>query len=1288
MISRRISLTITKYIAILLCLIAILLTTPLGARLTLALLNNIDVIDVDYKSGSLVRDIQLNSFHLKLDNLDLAIKGLSAEIDFSCSLKKTLCIKSLKADDFFLRYKNISKTDQDTSVQTVSTQLFEMPFAIEASSLKLEKSLLIINNTEISIEQFVAQLAIKKSEFTISQPNAQQLTVILEETQSTEENSEVTEKNINNQTSLDKPFIQLSAVSLPIALSIEQLYVAEITVKTKGNPASGCKESCQKNIQQQWHSLNNHLSGSWLQTNVSIRQFQTSTSKFSIHEMVADAKLQPPYQIDTQFVSKLKDVPWWPEINESTQKISLQGSFDDLAIEMISEGKLKLTSQGKVNLVNADVPFTVSMTIAEIPMPLSFEQYGHPSSLSLALSGNLKEQNLSLTSQLNSYGYKKAEVKLIANHQDGNFNIDELVLDDNESASQLILNGEITLLPTEMTWSLSTKSTGFSLPKINLKGLSTLGENQEQINMIASNIPESITGRLQGNISSTGSWSKDAWSISISDADISGMINHSPLSITGDIGLNHAGHLQQGKLFIAFNNSELSLKTAGDNFWNIYGQLSVDSIDTWVQGVNGTLISDFSITGQQDNPIIQLNSEFTQLNWQHWYSTVLEVEANYQPMNGHQIQFNLNNKQLKMIKEDRVISIDDFVFDINGNANKHKIVTHWEGDFSGEFSIDGQLNGTFTHWQSTVNKSVLTYQNTVLNSDKAFAWAVDLTEYQNVIESHCWQSKGISICLPNKSVVGSFGNVALELDLDLSVIDELLLPKDIELNSQIKGDIKAVWSATQPVKAQANFSLSSGYLKVIDDFNEHQLSQWSQGEFAFTINEHQLSSTLWLTDTLNTTLVDINSSISFVDDNPIDIKIMLNKLNLQPFQSIMSGVVDLQGRLTADLAIDGTLQSPLISGAVRLEEGKLLLSQNANTLNKINSTLTIENNQATILGKFFLEDKEANLTGNMSWQDSLILNLDLKADTLPLIFPPQLVMSISPDLNFNLKDKTLTVSGNIDVLEGTYTIEKLPEDTVSLSDDVRIVDQYGKAVIKKSSTFDIKTDIRVNITKAFKISGQGLQSHLFGELQINQKEKQPFQLFGSIQSDNGTYQAYGQKLKIDKGEITFNGPADNPYLNLRASRHIKAEDIDVGIQITGLADTLDMQLFSTPTMEMPEMLSYLVRGRSLDSGTGNSTAAASLLIGFGVTNSVGLFDQLERIPLVSNIAVDTEGEGDHTQATVSGYLGNRVYLKYGIGVYEPINELTVRMYIFNRFWLEIVSGIEQSTDLYYSFDID
>lgn len=1270
MIWRRISLIIAKYVAIFLCLMTILLTTPWGSHFTLALVDNIDGFTVDYHRGALIRDLELKTFRLQREKLEIEITGLSVAIDFACLWKKTLCIKSASADEFILHYiDNKDVTRQQFSDKTFENQLFEMPFIIEADKVTLQKSRLVINNTEISVEQFVARVVINKSEFTLAQPSAKQLTVKLNNKEAL---TPITMQSTS--TSINSIFAQLPVVDLPISLVIQQLHVDDISVEKKGS--------------QQWLSSNNQLSGSWENTEVNISQFKTSTSTFAINEFTAKLKLTPPYQLNTQFISHFKELPWWPEIANSSQQIALNGSFEDLAINIISKGNLAMVSQGRVDLLQKDLPFKLTLEATKIPMPLSYAHYAEPSSLALAVSGTLAKQTITLTSQINSYGYDNAKINIAAEHQQGHFSISELLFNEHDSASQLHIHGDLTLQPENISWQLAAKSSGFSLPKIKLKTLTELGQNQEHIDAIAAHLPESITGRLQGNVSSTGTWSENSWSVSVDNSDLSGLVNSSPFKVKGDIGLNKKGHLQAGELLVALNNNKLTLQTNSGSFWDINGQLSVAELSDWSQDIRGSLISNFSVKGEQDNPFITLNSQFTELNWQHWHSNSLKISTNYQPMNDHQIQLNMNNDTLTFEKDNKGLVINDFIFSVSGNINNHQINANWLGDITGQLALNGHSNNNFTHWQGSVEPSKLTYQHIEMQNNKTVSLSADLSKQQLTIENHCWQATGLALCLPNKAIIGSAGDVTVKVAVDLSVIDALFLSEEVELISKINGEIKANWSKQQTVNASAHFALSPGYLNVIDDFNEHQLSQWQRGELTFTVDEHLLTSSMQLTDTQDNNFVNINSTITLINDYPIDTKIVLNKFNFQPFQAVLGSVVNLQGNLSADVSIDGTLDSPLLSGNIRLDSGKLLLRQNANTFDKISSTFTIENNQATLLGTFFVEDKEANLTGQVSWQDGLALNLDLQADTLPLVFPPQLVMNIVPSLNFSLLEKTLTISGNIDVLDGSYNIEKLAEGSVSLSDDVIIVDQYGKAEVKQTTGFNLKTDVRVNIAKAFKISGQGLDSHLFGQLQINQKEKQPLQLFGRIQSEQGTFQAYGQKLQIEKGELTFNGPIKNPYFNLRASRHIKAEDIDVGINITGLADALDMQLFSSPTMEMPEMLSYLVRGRSIDAGTSNSTAAASLLVGFGVTNSVGLFDRLEKIPLINNIAVDTEGEGDKTQATVSGYLGEQVYLKYGIGVYEPINELTVRMYLFNRFWLEIVSGIEQSTDIYYSFDID
>lgn len=639
-------------------------------------------------------------------------------------------------------------------------------------------------------------------------------------------------------------------------------------------------------------------------------------------------------------------------------------------------------------------------------------------------------------------------------------------------------------------------------------------------------------------------------------------------------------------------------------------------------------------------------------------------------------------------KKDTTIDVNDFALKLSGDAKNHQLKVQWLGDVSGQLALTGQLNDTFTYWHSKIDQSTLAYKNTSFENDKAFSLDFDFASNIGTIENHCWKSVGVSTCLASRATFGRSGNFAATIMVDLSAIDNLFLPQDIHLISDLNGDIKATWSPQQSINASADLSLSPGIVTVSDEFSEHVLSQWSQGTFSFAYDKQRITNKIQLIDTDDQPLININANISLTDDFPVDAQIKLYELDLQPFQSILTKIVNLQGKLSSNIMMSGTLTAPIMNGDIKLNKGKIILEQNANVIDNLSSSFSITNNEAIVLGNFFLEGKAANITGQISWQDSLAINIDLDAKTLPFVFPPQLMMNVLPKLNLSYKKSALVVSGNIDVLEGSYNIDKLPEDSVPLSDDVIIVDKNGTAVSKTITNINITTNVNVNIAKAFKVTGKGLQSQLLGQLQISQQEKQPLQLYGRIQSENGAFQAYGQKLKIEKGDITFNGPKNNPYIDLRASKQIKTEDITVGIQVNGLADALSMQLYSSPTMQTPEILSYLVRGRGLDTDTDNSTTAAGLLVGMSITNNIGLFEQIEKLPLINNLAVDTEGVGDETQATVSGYVGNRVYLKYGIGVYEPINELTVRMYMFNRFWLEIVSGIEKSTDIYYSFDIE
>ncbi len=96
----------------------------------------------------------------------------------------------------------------------------------------------------------------------------------------------------------------------------------------------------------------------------------------------------------------------------------------------------------------------------------------------------------------------------------------------------------------------------------------------------------------------------------------------------------------------------------------------------------------------------------------------------------------------------------------------------------------------------------------------------------------------------------------------------------------------------------------------------------------------------------------------------------------------------------------------------------------------------------------------------------------------------------------------------------------------------------------------------------------------------------------------------------------------------------------------------------------------------------------ALSMGSTVLNQSSVFNSLNQLPGINSIELSAEGSDEDTTATIGGYLGQRIYLSYGVGLYEPINVLTARLYLKTRLWLEVVSSLENSLDLYYSFDIE
>jgi translocation and assembly module TamB len=213
----------------------------------------------------------------------------------------------------------------------------------------------------------------------------------------------------------------------------------------------------------------------------------------------------------------------------------------------------------------------------------------------------------------------------------------------------------------------------------------------------------------------------------------------------------------------------------------------------------------------------------------------------------------------------------------------------------------------------------------------------------------------------------------------------------------------------------------------------------------------------------------------------------------------------------------------------------------------------------------------------------------------------------------------------------------------------------------------------------------GIDGRLTGVLTVIERPGRATAGEGQV-TVNGSYKAYGQNLTIQHGQLLFaSTPIDNPGLNIRAVRKLNPnatidEGQEVGLLITGTAQRPILTVFSNPPMEQSDALAYLITGKPLSqvsSGEGNTVTAAAQALGSAAGNllakRVGAKLGIDDIGVSSSEAL-----GGNSAFTVGKYLSPRLYLSYGVGLFEPGEVITLRYRLSQRWNFEAQNATDFS----------
>ena len=297
-----------------------------------------------------------------------------------------------------------------------------------------------------------------------------------------------------------------------------------------------------------------------------------------------------------------------------------------------------------------------------------------------------------------------------------------------------------------------------------------------------------------------------------------------------------------------------------------------------------------------------------------------------------------------------------------------------------------------------------------------------------------------------------------------------------------------------------------------------------------------------------------------------------------------------------------------------------------------------------------------------------------------------------------LDARRLAFDGNFNVDEGVIDFTR--SDAPTLSNDVVVSRATGAPspaaaasaaaspgaapVVAVNPPRDVMLDLRVGLGEKLRIRGRGLDAGLRGDLRVTSPGGK-LAVNGTVRAVDGTYAAYGQKLAIDRGLITFAGAVENPRLDIEATR--PNIDTRVGVAISGTPANPRVRLFSEPELSEIDKLSWLVMGRASD-GLGRTDtallqrAALALLAGEGG----GPADQITKALGLDDISVrQRDGEVRETVIALGKQLSKRWYVGYERGLNATAGSFQLVYRIAQRFTLRAQSGDDNSLDLIWSW---
>jgi translocation and assembly module TamB len=407
----------------------------------------------------------------------------------------------------------------------------------------------------------------------------------------------------------------------------------------------------------------------------------------------------------------------------------------------------------------------------------------------------------------------------------------------------------------------------------------------------------------------------------------------------------------------------------------------------------------------------------------------------------------------------------------------------------------------------------------------------------------------------------------------------------------------------------------------------------------------------------------------------------------------------LRGSLGADIAIAGTRAEPRLGGTLAADD--LALRSVVDGVELQGGRLRARlDGQRLLIDEFMLRGAGgANgggtlvATGEGAWIDAgPQVRISAQLTRLRASIRSDRQLTVSGRIVASLDASGTDITGNLKVDQAHIL---LPEESAPrLGDDVVVrglsvpltkTEARASEQAKTPASRRLKLAVDLDLGDDFRMQGHGIDTHLRGTLALTGQSITAPRLSGAIRAEGGGYQAYGQRLNIERGVLRFTGPIDNPSLDILAIRPNLTQR--VGVQVTGSVLTPYVRLYSEPDMADAEKLSWLVLGHASATGGAEAAllqqAALALLASRSGTGKGGVAASLG----LDELSFRRDGP-DGPAITLGKRLGRNFYAAYERSLSGALGTLYVFYDLTKRTKLRAEAGERSAVDLIFTFSFD